>query len=108
PFGRLDLILPVERLRTGQRHGEAEAQRVLRQRGMCHAERRGQAGGSHKQTPRGVNEVTHGRLLLVEKRHAAARSSACSAASAVSVLITSAYFSDMSNRLTACDTWLRS
>ena len=40
PFGGLDLILSVERLRAGQRHGKSEAKHVLRRRGCRGCERK--------------------------------------------------------------------
>ena len=108
PFGGLDLILAVERLRAGQRHGEAEAKHILRGGG-----RRGTDAARPERRPRisfqrdDQAHASNAPLVLIAA-YAAARSIDFSAASASSVLITSAYFSDMSNRLTACDTWLRS
>src|SRR6185295_18591653 len=107
PFGRLYLVLPVERLRARQRHGEAEAKDVLR-RGRRHRTECQDQTGSRELHSSTTIKSTHQTLPWCCCSHAAARSTDFSAASASSVLITSAYFSDMSNRLTACDTWLRS
>jgi hypothetical protein len=72
------------------------------------AEASGQTTSAGKGFAQAGNRYPLFGIMLCFSCYAAARASDCSAASAASVLITSAYFSDMSNRLTACDTWLRS
>src|SRR5262249_19243377 len=107
PLGGFHLVLPIERLRAGQRHREAEAHHLLGRGRQREGERQAGSGAHfHAQT---TIQATHTNLPCLDFLfHAAARSIAFNATSASSVLITSAYFSDMSNRFTACETWLRS
>src|SRR5262249_37337717 len=112
PFGGFHLILAVQRLRARERHRKTEFQHVLgsgRKR-QGHGQAKRQAGACGQLHTQATIERTHRNLPLPSglSVHAAARSTALSAFSASSVLITSAYFSDMSNKLTACETWLRS